>query len=386
MAFENSNLPGLEGIERLVVPSDKSNRSFIPFGIDGILVIISQYGEILRLSKNIAEDNPRVICLNSPDSSMAEIHLPGHSARIQRAARIRRSGLSICLAAQSKVEVPIETRLEWINGRWPCVHYEIDGILVSVLLTVNEGVLSQQFFIKNPSSENKSVGFALQIQGATATTLRVRDGRWAPSDMRSVHRPKASGHYSIIEGEDKGSSDGSLQQEDDNVKNATRGEAVITVFHGSELLELDRTACVPISSYYSPSRDDEDSDDLYNDTQNTSDRTIPSVSSGVLPIASKGVEKLVLQYRLQSHSGEKPRSPKCQDVETFLKRDQSRNWSFKEDHKLNSVFRRYLEHILCLCLVHVTPHPGGECRIPFMNDVTLEFGSTPLGDLYVVIE
>ncbi|KAF6232731.1 hypothetical protein HO173_008945 [Letharia columbiana] len=144
-----ANLCGLEGVERLVVPSDKSTRSFIPFGVDGTLVIISPYGEVLRMSKYIADDNPRVICLSSPGISMDRRYLNGLGARMQRRAQIRKSGLSIRLMADSKVEDPIKTPLEWINGRWPCIHYEIDGVLVSVLFTVNEGVLSQQFSIEN---------------------------------------------------------------------------------------------------------------------------------------------------------------------------------------------------------------------------------------------
>ena len=384
------NLPGLEDVERLVVPSDPSTRSFIPFGIDGILVIISPYGEVLRMSKYIAEDNPRVICLDSPGISRGRRLLNRLGARMQRRARERNSGLSIRLMADSIVEDPIETRLEWINGRWPCIHYEIDGVLISVLFTVNKGVLSQQFFIKNPSGESKAVRFALQVQGATVRTLRVEDGQWAPSEeyefddeMKKPRlRPNAGGLYNIVEkGHERSPVEPPYQQDGDAVSNVVTGEAVFAVFHNGELLKLDRTASVPIRLPGEADGNGEDSGDPDDDMNGRSDETIPSPSSGVLQVASKGVQRLVLQYQVQSHSIEQPRSLQCLDLETFLKSDQSRNWSFKEDHKFNSIFRRYLEHILCLCLVDVMPDPGKERHIPFINDVTLESASTPLGDL-----
>ncbi len=386
----SSDLPGLEGLERLVVPSHKSTRSFIPFGIDGISVIISPYGEVLRMSKYIAEEDPRVICLDSPGISQGRRYLNSIGARMQRRARMRKSGLNIRLMANSNVEDPIlETRLEWINGRWPCVRYEIDGILVSVLFTVNEGVLSQQFFIENPSSENKAVHFALQIRGANVRTLRVARGQWASLDEYDIlpdepgeplPRPNASGLYKLVEGKD-GISNEPLQQDVDAVTNMLKGEALIAVFHNGELLKLDEKASVPINDPYASDSDDGDGGSPDGDSQSNLDQTIPSASSGVLMVACKGIQKLSLQYELQCHTGAGSRSPEYLDAEIFLKSDQSSNWSFKEDHEFNPIFKRYLEHILCLCMVDVKPDSSKERRIPFLNDVTLERESTPLGDL-----
>ena len=386
-----SDLPGLEGLERLVVPSDRSTRSFIPFGIDGISVIISPYGEVLRMSKYIAEDNPRVICLDSPGISTGRSYPNGLGARMQRRARMRHSGLNIRLMADSNVEDPIlETRLEWINGRWPCVRYEIDGILVSVLFTVNEGVLSQQFFIGNPSGENKAVHFALQIRGATVRTLCVARGQWASVDEYDLlphepeepqPQPNASSLYTLVERKGERSFNETLQKDFDAVRNVVIGEALIAVFHNGELLKLDEKASVPINDPYASDNDDGDGESPDGDAQSNSNQTIPSASSGVLKVASKGIQKLSLQYELQCHTGEGSRSPEYLDAETFLKSDQSSNWSFKEDHAFNPIFKRYLEHILCLCMVDVKPDRSKERRIPFVNDVTLERESTPLGDL-----
>lgn len=371
------NLPGLDGVERLVVPSEPSTRSFIPFGIDGVTVIISPYGEVLRMSKYIAEDNPRVICLDSPGITGGRRFLKGLGAGMQRRALERNSGLGIDFMADSIVEDPIKTRLEWINGRWPCIQYELDGFLISVLFTVNEGVLSQQFFIENPSSESKAVRFALQVQNAIIRTLRVAHGRWTPSDASydlegSVPplQPNASGLYNIVEREHK-------TTRNDAVPDGVKGEAVFAVIHNGKTLVLDRTASIPISLPWDPDSGRNSDDDV----KSKSDQTIPSASSGFLEVAPQAVQKLVVQYKLQSHDIEQPWSLQSLNVESFLKSDQSRSWSFQKDHEFNPIFRRHLEHILCLCLVDVMPDLGKERRVPFMNDITLESASTPLGDL-----
>lgn len=171
------------------------------------------------------------------------------------------------------------------------------------------------------------------------------------------------------------------QQDGDAVLNVVKGGTGFAVFHNGGLLKLDRTASIPIRLPWDPDSDGEDSGDSEDDIKSKSDQTAPSPSFGVLQVASKGVQKLVLQYKVQSHSIGQPRSLHCSDVKTFLKSDQSRSWCFKDDLTCNSIFRRYLEHILCLCLVDVMPDPGKEHCIPFMNDVTLEKASTPLGDL-----
>lgn len=368
----------LPGLERLVVPSDKKTRSFIPFGIDGTLVMISPYGEVSRMSKYIAGDNPRVICLSGPGISLSRSSLDGLGARMHWVVQRQGFGLGIRLMGDSKLEDPI---LEWINGRWPCIRYEIDSILVSILFTVNEGILSQQILIENPSSVNKIVPFALQLRGATVSTLRVTHGRWAPSDphenywdvSKPLPRPKASSLYHMVEGEHEWSPCEPLHQNRNPATKALKGEAVIAVFHDSQLLKLDGRAWALPRDLYGSSN---------NDAQSESTQTAPSASSGILQVAPKGTQKLTLQYELQSYGDEDSRSPIFLNVENFLKSDQiRRSWTFKEDHKFNPIFRRYLEHILCLCLVNVTPDQGEECRIPFINDVTLELGSTPFSDL-----
>ena len=150
----NYDLPGLEGLERLVVPSDRKTRSFIPFGIDGVLAVISSYGEILRMTKYIAEHSPRVINLDAPGGEWNYRELKVLGAEMDSQSRRCNCGFGIRLMTASEIENPI---LEWINGRWPCIRYGVDENLVSILFTVNAGVLSQQIIIENPSSEDKVV-------------------------------------------------------------------------------------------------------------------------------------------------------------------------------------------------------------------------------------
>ena len=359
----NYDLPGLKGLERLVVPSDRKTRSFIPFGIDGVLAVISPYGDVLRMTKYIAGHSPRVICLDAPGNGWQR-NLNGLGMLMDWQVRQRKCGLGIRLMAASEVEDPI---LEWINGRWPCVRYGVDGTLVSILFTVNAGVLSQQLIIENPSSEEKVVRFALETGDATVSTLRVAQGRWTTSDSEHVMESlNARGCYRIPE-----DPNGTSQQDHHPATDAVKGEARIAIFHNGELLKLENHASVPI-------RDD---DEPNGDVQSKSDHTVPSAPSAILQVASKGIQKLVLQCELQPHSREDSWNPKYLNVESFLRSEMSKSWSFKEHHELNPVFRRYLEHILCLCLVNIPPDSGEERRVPFINDVTLESESTPLGDL-----
>ena len=360
----NSDLPGLEGLERLVVPSDISTKSFIPFGIDGVLAVISPNGDVLRMTKYIPGSSPRVICLDAPGSSWDHRGLYNLGAKLEWQVRRRSCGLGIRLMAASEIEDP---NLEWINGRWPCIRYGVDGTLVSILFTLNAGVLSQQLIIENPSSEDKVVRFALETGDATIRTLHVAQSQWTPSNSLHVLEPlNARGCYRIAEDTHE-----NLQQDHHPATDAVKGEARIAIFHNGELFKLGDYAPVPI-------RDDDERD---GDVQSKSDHTVPSAPSGTLQVASKGIHKLVLQCELQSHNGEDSWNPKYLNSESFLKSEMSKSWSFKEHHELNPIFRRYLEHILCLCLVNVPPEQGEECRVPFINDVTLESKSTPLSDL-----
>ena len=149
-----------------------------------------------------------------------------------------------------------------------------------------------------------------------------------------------------------------------------RGEAVIAVFHNGTPVIPDNT--FPISV---PDRYDGDGDEGKPDTNRPLD---PSKS---LHIKSKGVEKLVVQYKLRTHGSQDWRVLEYLDVDMFLKGDCFGNWCWQQNDKFNPILRRHLEHILCVCLVNVVSKSDQQLRFAFINDFTFESGSAPENDL-----
>lgn len=171
-----SELFNLEGVERLVVPSHPTTKTYIPFGIEGTLVIISPYGEILRMSQHVVEKDPRIICLTSPTLQNFRRDLRFVGDELHQHAQNRETGLGVRLISASGVrKQKVETRLEWLNGRWPCIHYEADGLAISVIFTVDRGLLSQQYVIANSSEKAIDIQFDLQIGDCEVNTLYIND-------------------------------------------------------------------------------------------------------------------------------------------------------------------------------------------------------------------
>lgn len=402
-------LSGREGMERLIVPSHPSIKTFIPFGMEGTSAMITPFGEILRISQFFAEDDPRIICLTSPALEGWERDLVGVGEVLHREAQARDTGLTIRLIPTSGEEVPsLETRLEWINGRWPCIHYEFDGFLVSVLFTILEGFLLQEVSIVNPSEKDKAIRFALQIGDAQVNTLYVEDGRWAGhygrkrSGDRPI-RPDKTGTFRILE----------RKPRKKIVAKPTRGEALITVFHDGSMIDPPDIVLIPSHLSTSDSDDedteeDESGDEASQDTDSAFSSDIvsedtqledyederhdgeplgqqdaPPKGSKLLQVAPKGVQRLVMQYKLHSYGTKDRHTAHCQDPDAILKRDQASGWSLEEPHPFNPIFRRYLEHILCLCVVNLKPDADGESLIPFINDITLDWVSSSMNDLWV---
>ncbi len=173
-----SALFNLEGVERLVVPSHPTTRTYIPFGMDETSVIISPYGEILRMSQYVARKESRIICLTSTTLDRYQRDLAFIPRKLHHLAQVRGTGLGITLTSSSgSKSVSFETQLEWLNGHWPCIRYEFDGLVISVIFTVEKGVLSQQYAIVNPSEKEICVRFNLQIGGSKVNTLYVNDSK-----------------------------------------------------------------------------------------------------------------------------------------------------------------------------------------------------------------
>ena len=174
-----SGLFNLEGVERLIVRSDPTIKSYIPFGIEGTSVIISPYGEILRMSQYVDEEDPRIICLASPSLEFYQRDLWGIRNFLHLRAQVPRTGLGIHLEsefASGNKEPSFETRLEWLNGRWPCIYYELNGLAISVAFTVRRGVLSQQYVLVNQSEKDVDIRYDLQVGQCEVYTLYI-DGK-----------------------------------------------------------------------------------------------------------------------------------------------------------------------------------------------------------------
>lgn len=75
----------------------------------------------------------------------------------------------------------LASRLQWINGRWPCVSHEIDGLSISVLFTINGDILSQQYLIANHAKDTNTLRYAFQLGDAGVNTLTARGSRYVRS-------------------------------------------------------------------------------------------------------------------------------------------------------------------------------------------------------------
>ena len=177
------DIPGLEEIKRLVIPShpDVTHRSFIPFGNGTVSVILNASGEILRLSKYTNAGAPRFICLTSPALEGYERDLVSISHRLHYLSDRRGTGLNVRLMPNTEVsDADLEEpspQLEWIDGRWPRFYYEVDGLAISVVYTIHGEILSQQYSISNPCEMIKTVRYALQVGDSDVNTLSINESR-----------------------------------------------------------------------------------------------------------------------------------------------------------------------------------------------------------------
>lgn len=155
--FESFNVNVLE---RLVVPAETDTLTPIPFGIDGTSIVINRYGEILNILQYVADENPKMIALDTYEPQYP--YMNNHGEELGWQSEHQRTGSHLRLMSMLKHEVEgPEPSLEWVNGRWPHISYELEELRVSVQFTVEQGVISQQFLIKNTSNTEQDIRYAL---------------------------------------------------------------------------------------------------------------------------------------------------------------------------------------------------------------------------------
>ena len=345
----SSELCGLNGVETLIVPSNPSTKTFIPFGIDGTSVIINTYGEILRMSQYLTDGEPRIICLGSPALRLYQRDLAGVADLLHELAQRQHNGLHIHLRPTSDGEPSsMETTLAWINGRWPCINYKVGGLDVSVLFTVAEGVLSQRYLIANPSAEQRSIRYTLRAGGAQVNTLHVDGQGWSGADdeewkdeyqrhlSHSTHaflisevqrdKPPADtqddNHAANIITRAEHMIPEAVQHDSETPKTTTRGQAVIALFHNDELTAPEKVFQAPVFANYYDSDGEESNDEV------TTGEFISTAFSEPLHIIPQGVQKLVVQYRLQAYddfNDQDSEIPHPRDVDKLVRREKSEN-------------------------------------------------------------
>lgn len=154
-----------------------------------------------------------------------------------------------------------------------------------------------------------------------------------------------------------------------------RNEAVIRIFQNGTLVIPEDTFPISIPRTF-PFDSNEDSDH-----ESEQAGKPPPNPPKPLQIKPKGAETLVLQYKLQPHGIQDPRGLEYLNADRILEVEPSRNWTFKQNDTFNPIFRRHLEHILCVCLVKIVPISDQQHRFAFINDFTFESGSEPENDL-----
>ena len=357
-------LCGLQNVERLVIDTQGDDaRTYVPFGAEGLSVILSLYGDVLRISNVIADETSRILCLASPKLKYYDHDLVSVGDKLNDLAKAPGAGFNLRVLPGSEGLPPtIEPQLSWLDGRWPCIHYNIDGVLVVSTFVIKHdvagGVLSQQFKIFNTSNDVKPVRYALQFDGASVLTLSIKDQVWRGPDGHNFWSSSAPAPQRI------GCSLSLDEHEYDKSENyGFRGSALISVFRNGIQYEL------PDSIFCAEQNDDSDENGHQENT----------LAQMVLP--SSSFETIAVQYRLHPYKSDNSRSLDYFDSDAFLRNEIPFNWTLREEHVFNPILRRQLEYVLGLCPAIGKPRPGQEYRVPFINDITFESFSSPICDL-----
>jgi len=141
-----------------------------------------------------------------------------------------------------------------------------------------------------------------------------------------------------------------LQRDGTTNENSTRSEAVMAIFHCGIRISSENIVLIPVEDE-NPAR------------RGMKNLPLSQESFSMLYVPPHGVQELILQYRLRPHRNKEMSYLSYLDVGTFLHNDQPGSCGFERDIEFNTIFRRNLEHILCLCLVKNIPDSKSGSRI-----------------------
>lgn len=128
-----------------------------------------------------------------------------------------------------------------------------------------------------------------------------------------------------------------MQRDGTTNENSTRSEAVMAIFHCGIRISSENIVLIPVEDE-NPAR------------RGMKNLPLSQESFNMLYVPPHGVQELILQYRLRPHRNKEMSYLSYLDVGTFLHNDQPGSCGFERDMEFNTIFRRNLEHILCLCL------------------------------------
>ena len=154
-----------------------------------------------------------------------------------------------------------------------------------------------------------------------------------------------------------------LKQNDTSKSNNRKSEATIALFVDGNSVRPDAISLTSIPH-------------LFEEIDEEKVITVPEI----LQVEPRAERKIGIQYHLDFLGAPDSGVSKHLDVISYLKKNQVCKRASKLDDEFGSIFLRHLEHIFSFS-VNTSQTSEREAQISFIQDPTLEFGSTALNDL-----
>ena len=174
--------------------------------------------------------------------------------------------------------------------------------------------------------------------------------------------PHMDGTFRIVERE-RNYTRNRLKQKKASKSIQQRSEATIAVFVDGNLVHSDAISPTPIPDFF---------EDIDEEMINT--------VAKILQIEPGAERKIEIQYHLHLLGASTSGVSTHLDVRSYIKESQVWNRSSKLDDDFGCIFLRHLEHILSFS-VTTSQTSEQEALISFIQDPSLEYGSTALNDL-----